>query len=230
LTDPLTREREVIALLEEWPWESGSTVIGGYALAAYGAARYSEDIDLTLSSSARPSVTAWLEERGFRARARRANPLHSALRYDRSDVTIDLLVDFVMDREAKVEVPERWIAARPRIAQLILRTGRVRAPVRVARPEALWALKLQSGRPGDLTDLFAIAEEPVDAEEVLELFRLLMSPSLAAKLQKVLVLLESPKVYADSRSRLGARDDPKLRDRWTRFLRRAASMVPPGSP
>jgi hypothetical protein len=230
LADPVTREREAIALLEAWPWESGTTVIGGYALAAYGAARHSVDIDFTLSSRARPEVTEWLEEREFRKRSLNAAAFQHVLRFERGDVCVDLLVDFVRDRHARVNVPEPWIAARPRRTPLVLLTGRVHALVRVARPEALWALKLQSGRPQDLTDLFAISEEPVAPEEVFRLFCTLMTPSLAAKLDRVLAALESPKIYNDSRSRLGLRDEPTVRDRWTRFLRRASSMVPHESP
>ncbi len=40
-TDPVSRERKVLGLLDEWPWELGGVLIGGYSIAAYGVTRYS---------------------------------------------------------------------------------------------------------------------------------------------------------------------------------------------
>jgi hypothetical protein len=158
LNESKAREAEVIALLEEWPWDSGSTLVGGYALAAYGKARYSEDIDFTVPSEGSAALKSGLSERGFesikRSRPPSSRAFQGANRLSRDAVTIDLLVGFVRDREALVEIPEKWISNRYREVRLDLLTGGVNTPARVARPEALWALKLQAGRDQDITDLF----------------------------------------------------------------------------
>src|SRR5580693_3483436 len=189
MTEPIPREREIVALLEEWPWDLGTTLIGGYALAAYGAARYSEDIDMVLSKAAQSPVESWLRERGFgpvpKSRPPSLQTFQDARRLIRGEVTIDLLVGYVRDREAGIEIPEDWISGRFRRVRLDLLTGEVTRPARVARPEALWALKLQAGRDQDLTDLFAIAKEPVSSEEVAELFRSLRTPALSEKIARV---------------------------------------------
>ena len=65
MTDQATRESAVIALLEEWPWKLGPTVIGGYAIAAYGAPRYSDDVDFVIPEDARGASEAWLRENGL---------------------------------------------------------------------------------------------------------------------------------------------------------------------
>src|ERR1700674_331355 len=207
MNGPIEREREIVALLEEWPWEPGTTLIGGYALAAYGAARYSEDIDFVISKDAHPRIEAWLRGRGFgpvpKHRPPSAQTFNDAVRLIHGDVTLDLLVGYVRDREARVEIPEEWISARPRKVQLDLLTSAVSKVARVARPEALWALKLQAGRDQDLTDLFAIAAEPVSSAEVRALFESLRTTSLLEKLACVETKLHDTRIYDDARSRLG---------------------------
>jgi hypothetical protein len=95
-----------------------------------------------------------------------------------------------------------------------------RVPIPIARPEALWALKLQAGRDSDLSDLFAIAEEPIDTHEVAREFRELRSESLIRKLRSVRVKLEDPQLFADALSRreLGRPSDPTNRRKWARFI------------
>lgn len=230
LVDPSAREREVIGLLDEWPWESESILIGGYAAAAYGPARYSDDIDFVISKKSRKRIEEWLTGRGFvtatPGRRSRGQMFENAHRLVRRRVTVDLLVGFVRDREAGVDIPSEWVLLRPHRVRLDLLSGRVSVPSRVARPEAIWALKLQSGRDQDLTDLFSIAKEPMDSTEVVSLFRTLMSPSFHDKLQRVSRKLDAEKIYADARSRLGLKDSPGVRQQWERFRDRVASCVP----
>lgn len=228
--DPIAREQAVIELLEEWPWRLSSTLIGGYALAAYGAARYSDDVDFVIPAESKSEITEWIGERGFRDVRGRATGARDgfagALRYSKERVTLDLLIGFVRDREARADVSEKWISLRPRRTKLDLLSGSVRTLVRVARPEALWALKLQAGRDQDLSDLFAISKEPVRAEEVRDLFSDLTSEWLTAKLARVKAKLESPKLYEDSRSRLGLKDSESARAAWSSFRNRLCDMIP----
>lgn len=229
MVDPDAREAVVIQLLTDWPWRTGTTLIGGYSLAAYGGARHSIDVDFVVPSSGVAPVTDWLKERGYSEsvpRGRGGLPFANAQRFEREPVTVDLLVDFVRDREASVDIPEQWIARESLERPLVLLSGLVAKPARVARPEAIWALKLQAGRDQDLIDLFAISKVPVSAKEVRELFRSLAAPTLTAKLKRVLEKVGSNKLYADARSLLGIRDVKATQLRWERFCATVADMIP----
>lgn len=228
--DRNAREKEMIRLLDEWPWaSSGATIVGGYALAAYGSARYSNDIDFTLPDGQPGDVEVWLVSKGFEQRKRTPvpdMPFENAHRFKRDDVTIDLLIGFVRDREAVVDVPEHWVAMRPKKLRLELISGRTDVRVTVARPEALWALKLQSGRPQDLIDLFSIRDEPTDEREVLQLFESLQSHNLREKLAKVVRNLSEPKLYNDARARLGMRNEAPVQAEWREYLAKVRRMMP----
>jgi hypothetical protein len=230
LIDPATRERAVVALLESWPWDLGATLIGGYAVAAYGAPRYSDDVDFVIPDDSRTATEAWLREQGFEdakgEKAKSTQVFEDAPRFSRDEVTLDLLAGYVRDREARVEIPESWIALRRRQEKLDLLSGRLDRKIPIARPEALWALKLQAGRDQDLTDLFTISKEPVKTQEVRSLFQSLMVPTLAAKLRAVQLKLEGSKLYDDSRSRMGLKDGEAVSARWMRFRAQVASMIP----
>ncbi|MHB8351337.1 MAG: nucleotidyl transferase AbiEii/AbiGii toxin family protein [Thermoplasmata archaeon] len=230
MTDPTARERAVIALLEGWPWKLGGTLIGGYAIAAYGAPRYSDDVDFVIPDDARTATEAWLRDQGFEdakgERAKSTQVFEDAPRFSRDEVTLDLLVGYVRDRDARVEIPESWISLRRRLERLDLISGRLDRKVPIARPEALWALKLQAGRDQDLTDLFTISKEPVKAREVRSLFQSLMVRGLAAKLRAVELKLEGSKLYDDSRSRMGLKNGDAVSARWMRFREQVSSMIP----
>ncbi len=112
MTDPDLREKEVVRLLDAWPFDKGTTIVGGYAIAAYGGARYSVDIDFVVSNQASDGVTDWLEGQGFsrRSKHRPTRPgFDQAIRFQKGGVTIDLLIGVVRSREAMVDIPEEWI-------------------------------------------------------------------------------------------------------------------------
>lgn len=224
MTDLDVRERGVLSLLERWPWELGGVIIGGYAVVAYGPPRYSDDVDVVIPKSATLPVREWLETEGLRIMRRSVpNPENfdgQVERYRLSPVTLDLLTDAVRDRDAKVDIPESWISKGARRTKLVTLAGRTSVEVPIARPEALWALKLQAGRPRDISDLFAIAETPFDAAEVEALFLKLRTSSLVEKLQSVRSKLKDRKTYVDSLSRrqLGRPTDPANVRKWSRFV------------
>ena len=230
MIDRVARERAVIALLEEWPWRLGATLIGGYAVAAYGAPRYSNDVDVIIPEAGRTASEAWLREHGFKdakgERAKSTKVSMDAPRFAREEVTLDLLVGYVRDREAKVDVPETWISLRRNYERLDLMSGRLAKKIPIARPEALWALKLQAGRDQDLTDLFVMSTAPVNTREVRHLFESLMTPALADKLRKVERRLSDENLYGDSRSRLGLTASDALLARWRQFQERVARIIP----
>ena len=150
-------------------------------------------------------------------------------RFLSKEVTLDLLAGAVRDREAMVDIPEKWISKNCRRTVLEILSGKTSHPIPIARPEALWALKLQSGRDLDLTDLFVISDQPADLGEVRQLFEQLATDSLSRKLQRVRSKLRERRLFVDSLSRrqLGSPDSPQNAKRWERFVSRVESIVGP---
>lgn len=232
MPDPAERERAVAGLLDAWPWHLGGVVIGGYAVAAYGAPRYSDDVDIVVPISALAPLEDWLKGEGFESERAPDDLVQNYAgrlgRWRQGDITLDVIPGVVRDREARVDVPEKWVAKDPLRVRLLLMETSTRTEIPVARPEAFWVLKLQAGRLRDLADLFAVHEVTVDLEEVRGLFQSLWCESLGAKLQKVQEKLTQERLYADSLSRL-ARGSPHLaanRKAWEVFRKMVASAVP----
>jgi hypothetical protein len=65
LVDVAARERAVLSFLDEWPWETGGVLIGGYAISAYGPPRYSVDVDVVIPATSASTVRSWLRTAGF---------------------------------------------------------------------------------------------------------------------------------------------------------------------
>ena len=231
--DPDSRERAALELLDAWPWDRGGVVIGGHAVCAYGPPRYSVDVDVVIPYASALAIRSWLRERKFRLeRHSTPNPQNYEGQVDRfraGGVTLDLLAGAVRDRDAQVDLPEAWISLRPRRLRLEMIASRSGTAIPVARPEALWALKLQSGRDSDLSDLFAIAEEPVDTNEVRQVFLSVRSGPLVAKLQGVRKKLDGERLYVDSLSRreLGKPSDRENRRKWSRFVAQVDRILVP---
>jgi hypothetical protein len=231
LIDPATRERAVLALLEEWPWHLGGVLIGGNAMSAYGPPRYSIDVDIVVSTSSMGWIRTWLTRTGFRlVPASTPDPPiedRQVEQYRSDGVTLDLIAGAVRDRESHVEIPEAWIAKHHRRMRLETLSGRSASPIPVARPEAIWALKLLAGQDQDLADLFAISEEPVQLSEVRSLFVGMRTNSLSGKFQNVLAKLRTPRLYEDSLSRraMGRPPDPHYIRNWDRFVLQVESVL-----
>lgn len=207
-------------------------MIGGYAVAAYGPPRYSEDLDFVVPDAALPSIHDWLEAEKFASTAIpkefQQNYGGRTERWIKADVTIDLLPGHVRDREAQVDLPEPWISVNPKIGRLVLLEGRTQKDVPVVRTEALWALKLQAGRLQDIADLFAIYDAPVDLEETRRAFEGVWCENLKTKLESVRVSVGTDKTYWDvlSQRRLGSPTLAKNRKAWERFVRRVGAAIP----
>lgn len=235
MIDPDEREQQVVDLLMEWPADLDGVLIGGYAVAAYGRPRYSEDIDVFASSESRPSWVQWLKERRLRRERTYAGPYEGGQvaevqLWRRGAVSLDLMTGGVRDRESHFVIPETWILRNPRTVRLELLSGRVDSLVKVVRLEALWAMKLLAGRAQDLTDLFGIMLQPVNLAEVRELFHGQGQQALRSKLESALRWTHEAKGYVDSlsRLRLGSPRLPDNRSAWERFGKMIESAIRPG--
>lgn len=233
MPDPSDREAAAVELLDRWPWHLGGALIGGYAVAAYGAPRYSDDLDVVVPVDALGPLVEWLiREEGFRAvqvpEDLMQNYAGKVGRWANDDLTVDLLPGVVRDREALVDIPEHWLTKDPVRERLVLIDTSTRTPVPVVRREAFWALKLQAGRSRDLGDLLSIGARDTDLAQVRNLYAELWCDSLAAKLGRVQASLDDEKTYRDSLSQrlLGSPLLPRNRDAWERLRRNVAACIP----
>lgn len=228
-TDPVEREQLVLSLLDSWPWEFGGSIIGGYAIDAYGRPRYSDDVDIVVPSKSVDDLKSWLSEHGFKiVNYNIPNPQNydgRTFRYIKGEITLDLLAGCVRDRDAQIDIPEEWITHDCRSLKLFLLSGSTTNEVPVARSEALWALKLQAGRDQDITDLFSIMQVPVKATEVKELFKNLWTETLALKLDRTLKKTREKKLYEDSMSRLAMKQNERSKKDWQRFQNIVEAMI-----
>ncbi len=232
---PAGRERRMVSVLDGWPFSDDQVVIGGYAVAAYGPARYSQDLDVVVSRASLEGVKEWLRSEGFEFRkGSSVQPGSDALFLRGTDgqATVDILSGAVVDREAKVKIPDIWIIEKSRKTRLILMSSSTQHEVPIARPEAIWALKLQAGRDQDIGDLFSISRHSIDASEIISLFRLLRSKTLSDRLEKVRGKLHEPKLYEDSISRLGRGKPADKRNRkdWSNFVSLAIRIIDSSMP
>ena len=220
-TDPVNRESKVLRLLDEWPWELGGVLIGGYAIAAYGKPRYSEDVDIVIPSAVLGKLEVFIYGQNFELENSSVpNPQNyegKVIRYRTEEMTLDVLVGYVRDREARVDIPEPWISMDHRNLRLITLTGGTRNKIPIASPEALWALKLQSGRDQDIIDLFSMFDVKIDGKRVIALFKGLKTNTLTDKLRKTSQKAHSNKLFEDSMSRLETKRTDKNRKKWISF-------------
>lgn len=232
MTGPADREKQAVDLLDRWPAELRGVLIGGYAVSAYGPPRYSVDLDLVVAGDTQEPMEAWLRGERFglekRWKSRAEASVAVVSRWRRGLIAVDLLAGAVRDREAAVDMPVSWVAKEPRMLRLVLLSASTAATYPVCRPQALWALKLQAGRPQDLSDLFVVSDVPAPLAEVRALFESLWCPSLRRKLERVTDRLRDEQVYRDACSRrsLGPPGAPRNRRAWEVFRRRVASVIP----
>ena len=168
------RELNVISFLNEFPWDTSGVIIGGYAIAAYGKPRYSDDIDIVISEESLDKVREFLNKDGFISElGYKPNPNNytgSVSRFVNGAVTLDLLVGSVRDREAQIDIPESWISFNKRRIKLKTIESSTKVKVSVARPEAICALKLQAGRDQDISDIFTIRKEIRYYDDIKKIF------------------------------------------------------------
>lgn len=215
------RDRQAMDLLDKWPWNDGGTLIGSYAIAAYGSPRYSQDLDIVIPRPSLPHVKEFLALEGFWIEKTfpPTVPYESedALRYAKEGVKIDVMVGHVRDRVAGVDIPESWISSGRIRLKLKTMTGTTAKALPVARPEVIWALKLQAARDQDITDLFGMFRANVDKEEVIDLFRGFMTEGVAKKLQEAAEKATSTKLFEDSMSKMRTKRSEENQKRWLSF-------------
>lgn len=231
--DAELREGEATAFLEQFPTGFGGILIGGYAISAYGRPRFSVDVDLVLPSDQEGPVTRWLTAEHIDASSTLATQSGrhnlSKLRITRGKLSGDLYFGGLRARSTGSEVPYSWISKNPRPLRLTLTTTRLVRPTLVARPEALWVLKLIAGRSQDITDLFAIASETINTEEIRKKLSDYSSPRERQFLLQVREAVDRGDDFADALSRrgLGSPRLPRNVKLWEGFRGLVDSAISP---
>ncbi|MCW6169319.1 MAG: hypothetical protein LVQ96_04365 [Thermoplasmatales archaeon] len=227
--DSILKEKKSLLLLDGFPWEEGCVVIGGYAVLGYGTLRYSRDLNLLIPIRLSKKINEWFIKQGFSIdKVAIPNPQNYDGRYthySKGELSVDLLIGAVRDREAQVDIPETWISKQPTMSKIIGFNGSTITEVPLVRLEALWALKMQAGRLQDISDMFSIFNRKFSHESVIEIFTELRCDSLKEKLLKTRGKLREKNTYPDVRSALHFRDSSKAREQWNSFTTTVDSMI-----
>lgn len=229
--NPAIREKKSIQLLDSFPWESGATIIGGYSILGYGTLRYSNDLDLAIPNKPSEEIIRWFTNEGFMVeKTAKINPQSydgSFVRYQREEVTVDLVIGAVRDRDAQIDIPAVWIRERPVLQRIIGLNYSTKLRVPPVRLEALWALKLQAGRGQDIFDLYSVFNRKFSHSEVIDLFQEKSCRSLTTKLEITRKKLQETKTYSDLMSALQIKDNEKNREDWKRFTSTVENILDP---
>lgn len=146
-------------------------VIGGYAVNAYTLPRFSVDCDIVIEKGSElDKIEKALLETGYDKKdVEKADTKTNFARYekeiDRSfNVSIDVLVGEVSDRQTGVSIPSDWIFKNSEIKELKGKTITDRLEVRIINVDALFVMKMISCRQTDIRDLFMISPITRDKE------------------------------------------------------------------
>ena len=136
--------------------------------------QYSDDLDIVAPKNSLGALLKWFNYNGYQTvKTAIPNPQNydgNFIRFSKDEVTVDLLIGAVRDRDAQVDIPASWItrsSVRKKVKGFNYSTS-LDGPL--ARPEALWGLKIQAGRDQDLTDLYLIHDRKFKIGEVTDLF------------------------------------------------------------
>lgn len=226
------RELEAVRFLERLPPELGGVLIGGYAVSAYGPARYSDDVDLLFPSDQEGPASSWLARAGIHStrtfEGREPSTKLTKLRVVQGQLSGDLFFGGLRSRATGSQVEYAWIAPGARQVTLSLLTSRLRQPVAVARPEAVWVMKLLAARRQDITDLFAIGSEPVNRAEIREKLATYSAKAERELLQRVRASVDRGDEYVDALSRrgLGSPKLPRNLKAWAKFQKIVDDVIP----
>lgn len=218
--DPVAREPQVVAFLDELPLHLGPILIGGYATAAYGPPRFSVDVDLVFPSSSLAGATTWFDSNGIHYKRtlefEGVAGTMSKLLISRGLVSGDIYLGALRARETGTQVDYDWIAGSPQHQRLNLTTGSTKNPIPIARAEVPWVLKLLAGRAQDLTDLFVISGWEFDRRAVRGKLEELTNDETRTHFRKVRARLENEREYKDALSRrgLGSPSAPQNKRLW----------------
>ncbi len=168
------REAEILNTIERLA-EFKFVLIGGYAVNTYVLPRFSVDCDIVTEGKAETTeISRVLQELGYsKEEAPRSNTDLNFARYEKSldngyDVSVDLLIGEVTDRQTGASFSAGWVFQNSRIRQLRSKTIAKRLRVRIIDLDALVVMKMISCRETDVRDVFMLAPQITNVSWVRE--------------------------------------------------------------
>jgi hypothetical protein len=139
-------------------------VIGGYAVNAYTLPRFSVDCDIVIENKSElDKIEKTLLKAGYvKKDAVKPDANANFVRYEKElgqnfNVSVDVLIGEVLDRQTGVSMPSGWIFKNSEIKALKGKTITDRLEVRIINIDALFVMKMISCRQTDIRDLFMMS-------------------------------------------------------------------------
>lgn len=162
--DLTAREKEILRIVKALGrGTDGFVVIGGYAVNAHGAHRFSVDCDLATRQDHLPALVAILQREGYTLhKPTRSQPLLGTLmrrytkRFGRERAGVELYLDKVVCRQTEGSWSYGLIDKNSLEAIVVGATEST--PSRVVGRELLASMKLHAGRAPDIRDVVVLSE------------------------------------------------------------------------
>lgn len=211
-TDLLAREAEVIRILKVLSSKSSNfAVIGGYAINALTAHRFSVDCDIVIDSRGMKEIGSILDNEGYKALSRvKKQPIYG--------VKMKKYVKPVGIREVSVEVFPKEVSCRQTDGtwsfDLIMKnSSKLRvvgltdsAEALVPKKELIMAMKVHAGRDTDLRDVTMLSER-ADWAAIKE-FAMSGDPNKVRKqIESAIVTIGKPEFVSALKAEFGLRYD-----------------------
>jgi len=168
------REKEIFAALRA-VGKSEFVIIGGYAASSYAPPRFSVDCDIVVKDkeTAR-GISSILRQVGYNQVSAGTAEAAYGGSFERFEkelpngfiASVDMLVGAVTDRGTLAVFSAGWVFENSIVRNLRGKTIAEQLPLRILKPDALFAMKAVSCRPTDIRDVFMLAPSVEGSEWV----------------------------------------------------------------
>ena len=164
------REREIFETLKNLK-DQKFVLIGGYAVNAYTLPRFSVDCDIVIYKEDLENIEKILLSIGYTESNEKSEvPYHGKFtRFEKIikenfKVSIDILIDEVLDRQTGAKFFSDWVFDNSRIQVLKGKTITENLNIRIINLEALFVMKMIACRSTDIRDIFLMISEMKNKE------------------------------------------------------------------
>jgi len=154
------REKEIFETLKKLR-NRKFVLIGGYAVNAYTMPRFSVDCDIVIHQEDFEAITQDLISIGYKESDEKSEVPYNGkfARFEKIikenfKVSIDILIDEVMDRQTGAKFLVDWIFDNSSVKVLRGKTITEKIDIRIINPEAIFTMKIIACRGTDIRDIF----------------------------------------------------------------------------
>jgi hypothetical protein len=217
------REKEIFETLKKIK-KNKFVVIGGYAVNAYTLPRFSVDCDIVIKDRTElEKIEKSLLELGYTKEKNHSDEIPYGGNFERYGkelgqnfkVSMDILIREVFDRQTKVKFSADWVFDNSTLRNLRGKTISEQLNLRIANPDALFAMKLISCRQTDIRDIFFLISHTKDKENIKK--EISARYDLKDRLSKALNKINSKQFKDELQGVFGMIDD-KLFDRNKKLI------------